>query len=236
MARCGWILALPIMALLLSFMPAEARFVQTDPVGYQDDNDPYAYVVNDPTDKTDPSGKEAVDYLAEHDPSFGGSISYQPPNSADTLSDAADMLDTASAVAASFPDSSPAAPELREGAVGLRGLASGMKAESTIARNAAQGAKGEAATEAKLGDKVAGKQVTFKASDSSRSRADFVTTDKGVVETKTGGAQLSKGQKALHEDIKAGRPVTPVGNNAAKAGLDPGKPTVMKSCEVDRPC
>lgn len=36
--------------------PAQARFLQTDPVGYQDDVDLYTYVGNDPTDKTDPTG------------------------------------------------------------------------------------------------------------------------------------------------------------------------------------
>ncbi len=56
MAWSNWI-ALAIAALPSSFAPAQARFVQTDPVGYQDDNDPYTYVGNDPTDKTDPSGK-----------------------------------------------------------------------------------------------------------------------------------------------------------------------------------
>ena len=35
------------------------RFLQTDPVGYKDDIDWYAYVGNDPTDKTDPSGMNA---------------------------------------------------------------------------------------------------------------------------------------------------------------------------------
>jgi hypothetical protein len=36
---------------------AEARFLQSDPVGYKDDINMYAYVGNDPTDKVDPSGK-----------------------------------------------------------------------------------------------------------------------------------------------------------------------------------
>ena len=62
------------------------------------------------------------------------------------------------------------------------------------------GAAGEARTAAKLGDSVAGKQVSFKASDGSRSRADFVTKDGVVVETKTGGATLSSGQKSLQND------------------------------------
>jgi len=45
-------------ALLLSICStAQARFLQTDPVGYQDDLNPYTYVGNNPSNKADPSGK-----------------------------------------------------------------------------------------------------------------------------------------------------------------------------------
>jgi hypothetical protein len=86
----------------------------------------------------------------------------------------------------------------------------------------------------KLGDKVAGEQVTFKTSDGTRTRVDFVTTDKGAVETKTGGSQLSTGQAKFKADVDAGRPVTPVGQNAANAGLTPRQSTTMTCCTIDR--
>jgi hypothetical protein len=86
-----------------------------------------------------------------------------------------------------------------------------------LAKNVEQGAKGEAITAARLGSRIAGRQVAFKTSTGAKTRADFVTKEgnaKGVVETKTGGAELSKGQQQLKDDVAAGREVTPVGQNA----------------------
>ncbi|HET6725246.1 MAG TPA: RHS repeat-associated core domain-containing protein [Gammaproteobacteria bacterium] len=116
-------------------------------------------------------------------------------------------------------------------AIATKGAA---EATSTIAANAAKGKAGEAITRAKLGKNIAGEQVSFKTSDGTRARPDFVTKGKDVVETKTGNARLSPGQAKLKADIDAGRSVTPVGKNAQDAGLKPGTPTKMTSCTVDR--
>ncbi len=104
-----------------------------------------------------------------------------------------------------------------------------------------QGKEAEAETRAALGETKRGEQVTFRTSDGTRARPDFVTGEKGktptgITETKSGDAPLSKGQAKLKADIEAGRPVTPVGRNAEEAGFTPGKPVIFEkdSFKTDR--
>jgi uncharacterized protein RhaS with RHS repeats len=47
--------------------PSPARFLQADPVGYQDQFNLYAYVGNDPINATDPSGQAILTWSSRND-------------------------------------------------------------------------------------------------------------------------------------------------------------------------
>jgi hypothetical protein len=53
-----WLCAASVCACIVA-PTAQAHFLQTDPVGYKDDIDLYAYVSDDPLNRTDPTGDDS---------------------------------------------------------------------------------------------------------------------------------------------------------------------------------
>lgn len=205
--------------------PAVGRFLSVDPVSVRPlggNFNRYWYANNDPYRFTDPDGRTAKlvrplikvlknggdvrGALKETKTEIVDSVTTLLDGSASPVEKAAAIFDLASPVSSG---------ELTKGAKFLR--------------NQLQGAIGEADKAKELGGRLAGRQVTIETSKGTRSRTDFTTSGNGVVEVKTGGSRPSPGQRDLHDDLANGTAVTPRGENARAAGLDPGVPIKMKS-------
>lgn len=211
------------------------RFLSVDPVTADETGNwkhfnRYTYAYNNPYTFMDPDGRCPMCVLLI--PTFFALMTHSDYANAPGPDDRPVSLSTAdhlSAVVGALPPGR-ATSLIR---IGIQAEQARDKVD-VLQANKVSGKIGEGITRDRLGERVAGEQVSFKTSDGTRTRTDFVTKDREVVETKTGGAQLSSGQTKLKADIDAGRPVTPVGKNATNAGLEAGKPTTMKSCTVDR--
>lgn len=216
--------------------PIAGRLLSIDPVGPSSGElfhfNRYDYANNDPINHTDPDGRCADGVTCDQMVQSYGKWAAANPAQADKIGRAVGVPGVSAMLSATGLGAVVEAVNVVR--IVHEAIEDSTPSPTTLQKNVAQGKAGEAATRAKYGDRIAGEQVTFKTSDGARTRIDFVTKDKGVVETKTGNANLSTGQSKLFDDVNAGREVTPVGQNATRAGLESGKPTVLKSCTIDR--
>jgi len=228
--------------------PALGRFLSLDPAGPDITNlrsfARYAYGNNSPYRYVDPDGANALSVLDWTDfaVDVGGLM-------VDEIVYGAAVINGNDAVAQlaieGMVEKRMAAAQSTAGVISpLPGTGRMLKtsravrtAGEVLAENKKIGKAGEAIIEREIkesGEEIAGRQVTLETLDGVKSRVDWVTKEAKVIEGKTNGAELSKGQRAVRDAINRGEPVIPRGKNAEAAGLKPGEPIKMKEYEVKR--